>query len=141
MPTGSLCSERNAIGNALAANPALADRTCSASRSSPSERRTPAAERARRRRRRRKRSHRRASRRSCRRGGERWGGGGGLAEVAAEGLCRPTSGADLAGLNPLRPCGLQGWLIKIAEVNPGFKVLMFSDVTCEEVFVRGVEQC
>ena len=63
------------------------------------------------------------SRRGCRRG-----------VVSADG----EGGADLAGLNPLRPCGAcREWLIKIAEVNPGFKVLMFSDVTCEEVFVRG----
>ena len=50
--------------------------------------------------------------------------------------------ADLAGLNPLRPCGAcKEWLNKIAEVNPGFRVLMFSDVTCDEVYVKEVGQC
>ena len=146
MPTGSLCSERNAIGNALAANPALrrsdmfgiavlslraADvgggtegaETTQTTQTVPPSRVASFVDVA------------------AANGGA---GGGGLAEAVAEGLCRPTakSNADLAGLNPLRPCGAcKEWLIKIAEVNPGFKVLMFSDVTCEEVFVRGVEQC
>ena len=45
-------------------------------------------------------------------------------------------------LNPLRPCGAcKEWLNKIAEVNPGFRVLMFSDVTCDEVYVKEVGQC
>ena len=146
MPTGSLCSERNAIGNALAANPALrrsdmfgiavlslraADvgggtegaETTQTTQTVPPSRVASFVDVA------------------AANGGA---GGGGLAEAVAEGLCRPTakSNADLAGLNPLRPCGAcKEWLIKIAEVTPGFKVLMFSDVTCEEVFVRGVEQC
>ena len=50
--------------------------------------------------------------------------------------------SDLAGLNPLRPCGAcKEWLNKIAEVNPGFRVLMFSDITCDEVYVKEVGQC
>ena len=145
MPTGSLCSERNAIGNALAANPALRRSDMFGIAVLSSERRTSAAERrARRRRRRRTVPPSRVTSFvdvAAANGGT---GGGGLAEAVAEGLCRPTAkaNADLAGLNPLRPCGAcKEWLIKIAEVNPGFKVLMFSDVTCEEVFVRGVEQC
>jgi hypothetical protein len=52
------------------------------------------------------------------------------------------SAGDLAGLNPLRPCGAcKEWLNKIAEVNPGFRVVMFSDVTCDEVYVKEVGQC
>ena len=153
MPTGSLCSERNAIGNALAANPALrrsdmfgiavlslraADvggggggtegaETTRTTQTGPPSRVASFVDVA------------------AANGGAEVGG---LAEAVARGLCRATAtttneaNADLAGLNPLRPCGAcKEWLIKIAEVNPGFKVLMFSDVTCEEVFVRGVEQC
>jgi cytidine deaminase len=60
----------------------------------------------------------------------------GTAESAA------MSADDLAGLNPLRPCGAcKEWLNKIAEVNPGFRVVMFSDVTCDEVYVKEVGQC
>ena len=55
---------------------------------------------------------------------------------------RAASAADLAGLNPLRPCGAcKEWLNKIAESNPGFRVLMFSDVSCDEVYVKEVGQC
>jgi hypothetical protein len=63
-------------------------------------------------------------------------GANGTAESAA------MSADDLAGLNPLRPCGAcKEWLNKIAEVNPGFRVVMFSDVTCDEVYVKEVGQC
>ena len=45
-------------------------------------------------------------------------------------------------MNPLHPCGAcKEWLYKIAEVNPGFKVVMFTDASCEEVFVKTVGQC
>ena len=45
-------------------------------------------------------------------------------------------------LNPLKPCGAcKEWLLKIAEVNPGFKVLMFSDVSCDDVYIKNVSQC
>jgi hypothetical protein len=45
-------------------------------------------------------------------------------------------------LNPLKPCGAcKEWLLKIAEVNPGFKVLMFGDVSCDEVYIKNVSQC
>ena len=33
------------------------------------------------------------------------------------------------------------WLLKIAEVNPGFKVLMFGDVSCDDVYIKNVSQC
>ena len=53
--------------------------------------------------------------------------------------CRPVAEDDL---NPLHPCGAcKEWLYKIAEVNPGFKVVMFTDASCEEVFVKTVGQC
>ena len=68
--------------------------------------------------------------------GAEWRGANGTAESAA------MSADDLAGLNPLRPCGAcKEWLNKIAEVNPGFRVVMFSDVTCDEVYVKEVGQC
>ena len=42
-------------------------------------------------------------------------------------------------LNPISPCGAcMEWLRKIAEVNPTFRVVTFSDTTCEKVFVRSV---
>jgi hypothetical protein len=60
----------------------------------------------------------------------------------AAGGGRVDAAAVSRGLNPLKPCGAcVEWLNKIAEVNPGFKVIMFTDVTCEEVYVKNVAQC
>jgi hypothetical protein len=43
-------------------------------------------------------------------------------------------------LNPIAPCGAcQEWLKKIAEVNPDFKVITFTDSTCEELFIKSVK--
>eukprot|EP00928_Gymnodinium_smaydae_P013529 TRINITY_DN14932_c0_g3_i1.p1 TRINITY_DN14932_c0_g3~~TRINITY_DN14932_c0_g3_i1.p1 ORF type:complete len:544 (-),score=79.66 TRINITY_DN14932_c0_g3_i1:302-1933(-) len=43
------------------------------------------------------------------------------------------------GRNPLAPCGAcMEWLKKIYEVNPSFKVLMFEDELCRNVFVKTV---
>jgi hypothetical protein len=70
-------------------------------------------------------------------------GGGESTQVDAQ-LCRPVRpGLSLRGdLNPLKPCGAcKEWLLKIAEVNPGFKVLMFGDVSCDEVYIKNVSQC
>ena len=163
MPTGSLCSERNAIGNALAANPGLTrkdmfgiavlslrpkdvgdDKSALLCRdvegthpgtegpSSPDREKTTVNGNGT--------MSRNASfahvellaateRRAA-------SGANGTAESAA------MSADDLAGLNPLRPCGAcKEWLNKIAEVNPGFRVVMFSDVTCDEVYVKEVGQC
>jgi len=42
--------------------------------------------------------------------------------------------------NPLIPCGAcMEWLKKIAEVNPDFRVVTFTDTSCEDVFVSTVE--
>jgi len=42
-------------------------------------------------------------------------------------------------LNPLNPCGsCQEWLKKIAEPNPDFKVITFTDENCEGVYVNNV---
>ena len=161
MPTGSLCSERNAIGNALAANPGLTrkdmfgiavlslrpkdvgdDKSALLCRdvegthpgtegpSSPDREKTTLNGTS---------MSRNASFAHVRDAAtERRAASGanGTAESAA------MSADDLAGLNPLRPCGAcKEWLNKIAEVNPGFRVVMFSDVTCDEVYVKEVGQC
>eukprot|EP01084_Bolivina_argentea_P258187 435175_1 len=43
--------------------------------------------------------------------------------------------------NPLKPCGsCMEWLKKIAEVNPSFKILTFTDICCNGVFVESVVQ-
>lgn len=42
-------------------------------------------------------------------------------------------------LNPLPPCGsCSEWLKKIAEVNPDFKVITFTDISCNTAFVKSV---
>jgi hypothetical protein len=42
-------------------------------------------------------------------------------------------------LNPIAPCGsCMEWLRKIAEVNPDFKILTFTDISCTKVFIREV---
>eukprot|EP00940_MAST-03C_sp_MAST-3C-sp2_P003479 g3479.t1 len=42
-------------------------------------------------------------------------------------------------LNPIKPCGAcTEWLRKIAEVNPDFRILSFSDTSCEQIFIRPV---
>ena len=42
-------------------------------------------------------------------------------------------------MNPLKPCGsCTEWLKKIAEVNPSFKVLSFTDESCTGVYVESI---
>ena len=44
-----------------------------------------------------------------------------------------------AGLNPTSPCGAcNEWLKKIAEVNPDFRVVTFTDESCDFVFVNHI---
>lgn len=44
-----------------------------------------------------------------------------------------------ADVNPLQPCGAcTEWLKKIAEVNPAFKVLSFTDANCTGVFCESI---
>ena len=44
-----------------------------------------------------------------------------------------------AGINPTSPCGAcNEWIRKIAELNPDFKVITFTDETCDEVFINSV---
>lgn len=43
-------------------------------------------------------------------------------------------------LNPLRPCGAcREWLRKVAEVNPRFRVVTFTDSGCKGVIIEPVE--
>ena len=133
MPTGSLCSERNAIGNALASDPALRRKdlfgiaVLSLGKGDVG------------------RDERRGRRGDVQgvvvrqpgaaRGGERRRRS--LAVPAGDGR-----GVGRGDLNPLKPCGAcKEWLLKIAEVNPGFKVLMFGDVSCDDVYIKNVSQC
>jgi hypothetical protein len=45
----------------------------------------------------------------------------------------------LKASNPLAPCGsCMEWLRKIAEVSPEFRILTFTDISCERVFVKPV---
>ena len=45
---------------------------------------------------------------------------------------------DVGG-NPLGPCGAcNEWLKKIYEVNPDFRVVTFTDLTCMYLYVREV---
>lgn len=45
------------------------------------------------------------------------------------------------GPNPLKPCGAcMEWLKKIAEVNPNFKVVTFTDSRCSGVYIEDVAQ-
>lgn len=54
-----------------------------------------------------------------------------VAHVPAEALCT----------NPLKPCGAcLEWLKKIAEVNPDFKVITFTDSRCGGVYIEDVAQ-
>mmetsp|Transcript_3088 Transcript_3088/g.10101 ORF Transcript_3088/g.10101 Transcript_3088/m.10101 type:complete len:107 (-) Transcript_3088:2013-2333(-) len=96
MPTGTLCAERNAIGNALASDQTL----------------------------------RREDIRS-------------VAVLSVSLAERPpdelVDGRDVA-LNPLDPCGAcMEWLRKIAEVNPDFKVITFSDTTCDSAIITPID--
>lgn len=61
--------------------------------------------------------------------------GRGLGRVVSKVRKAPTS------LNPLKPCGAcMEWLKKIAEVNPDFKVLTFTDYSCSGVYIESIGQ-
>jgi len=135
MPTGTLCSERNAIGSALASDPSLrrqefrmigvlsvdlmaggdaggaaeAEAEADASRSPAKRLRLAQNEGA------------DASAADSSSGG---GGGSAMGEH----------------LNPLKPCGAcTEWIKKLAEVNPDFKVVTFDDPSCAQVYVRSID--
>jgi hypothetical protein len=42
-------------------------------------------------------------------------------------------------LNPIAPCGsCMEWLRKVAEVNPDFRIITFTDISCDRIFVKHV---
>jgi hypothetical protein len=42
-------------------------------------------------------------------------------------------------LNPISPCGsCLEWLKKIGEMNPEFRIITFTDISCTSVFVKPV---
>ena len=44
-------------------------------------------------------------------------------------------------MNPLRPCGAcHEWLKKIAEVNPQFRVVTFTDAKIEGVYICNINE-
>jgi len=44
-------------------------------------------------------------------------------------------------INPLKPCGAcNEWLKKIAESNPYFKVITFTDTDCNGVYVTPCQE-
>mmetsp|Transcript_10344 Transcript_10344/g.16270 ORF Transcript_10344/g.16270 Transcript_10344/m.16270 type:complete len:105 (+) Transcript_10344:2-316(+) len=46
-----------------------------------------------------------------------------------------------AEMNPLKPCGAcNEWLKKIAEVNPDFKVITFTDSNCTGMYIEQIYQ-
>jgi len=56
-------------------------------------------------------------------------------------FCAPvrTIIVDESDMNPLKPCGAcHEWLKKIAEVNPQFSVVTFSDALCQGVYVEQI---
>ncbi|KAL1527955.1 hypothetical protein AB1Y20_009326 [Prymnesium parvum] len=93
MPTGTLCAERNAIGNALAGDQTM-----------------------------------------CRSDMK------GVAVLSIPlNKDRVEDRDDTVALNPLDPCGAcMEWLKKIAEVNPDFMVLTFTNTACEKVYVTPI---
>lgn len=92
MPTGSLCAERNAIGNALASDPTVGRRDIRA------------------------------------------------VAVLSVKIDPADESGDETSMNPLDPCGAcMEWLRKIGEANPDFKVVTFSDNSCQKVLVTPID--
>ncbi|XP_063933228.1 uncharacterized protein LOC135145028 isoform X2 [Zophobas morio] len=102
MPTGTLCSERNAIGTALTQDPSLTryDFKMLAVLG--------------------------------------LGVGSTVAQPVFARSCYSIP-AKFLERNPLGPCGsCIEWLKKIAEVNPDFKIITFTDSSCTSIFVRSL---
>merc|ERR1712060_576335 len=60
--------------------------------------------------------------------------------VAASSLADENEQPSEKALNPLDPCGAcMEWLRKIAEVNPDFKVVTFSDTNCQSAFITPID--
>jgi len=46
---------------------------------------------------------------------------------------------EMEDMNPLKPCGAcSEWLKKIAEVNPAFRILTFTDANCTGTYIESV---
>ena len=59
--------------------------------------------------------------------------------VPSRGPTAPPMQVQHEDMNPLRPCGsCSEWLTKIAEVNPAFKVLSFTDAECTGVYCEPI---
>ena len=146
MPTGTLCAERNAIGNALSSDPTLTRRDLKmvavlsvplAARNVNKRRSSDLSEKMDQMLQSLDKSNASGASGSHassgpERIGERKGSGRKrtMSEIL-EPLCED--------LNPMAPCGAcTEWLKKIADVNPDFKVVTFTDISLEKVFVRTV---
>ena len=110
MPTGTLCAERNAIGNALAADQSI-ERADMLGVAVLSVSLHPEKEHA--------------AEKSATDALATW------REIGAD--------VGEIAMNPLDPCGAcMEWLKKISEVNPDFKVLTFTSTNCEKVFITPI---
>ena len=55
-------------------------------------------------------------------------------------LLSRTINVEEGDMNPLKPCGAcLEWLKKIAEVNPEFLIVTFTDINCEGVYVEQID--
>lgn len=148
MPTGSLCAERNVIGTALASDPSITRQhltmvaVYAANLPTPAEGRalgtsvapsvtslavtptgTPPREAS-------YLSHAESPGTRLRQAGGQLGAW--MAQARAP--------APTKGRNPINPCGAcNEWLRKVADCNPDFKVVTFTDSSMEQVYVKPVE--
>ena len=117
MPTGTLCAERNAIGNALAGDQTLCRKDMAYVAVLSMDLTPPGG------------------------GGGGGGGSGGGGGGGGGGRVLHANSDDAAevAMNPLDPCGAcMEWLKKIGEVNPDFKVVTFADSSCEHVYITPI---
>ena len=118
MPTGTLCAERNAIGNALAGDQTLCRKDMAYVAVLSMDLTPPGGGGG---------------------GGGGSGGGGGGGGGGGRVLHANSDDAAEVAMNPLDPCGAcMEWLKKIGEVNPDFKVVTFADSSCEHVYITPI---
>mmetsp|Transcript_4026 Transcript_4026/g.7061 ORF Transcript_4026/g.7061 Transcript_4026/m.7061 type:complete len:544 (-) Transcript_4026:13-1644(-) len=132
MPTGSLCAERNVIGTALASEPSLRRRdlrmiaVLSMTLGLPSQQAKDGIG---------------GNPRSLPPSPRKSAAGANRSRVRSMSSCASLPSVSLyaSELNPISPCGsCLEWLKKIAEINPGFRVVTFSSSDCEEVFMEEI---
>ena len=52
---------------------------------------------------------------------------------------RPSCLSYQRDMNPMKPCGAcREWLKKIAELQPSFQIVTFTDVDCTGVYVESI---